>query len=202
MATKGTDTLLIIFTKNPTLGRVKTRLAKTLGDEKALSIFKKLLAKAEKTASEWNGDLWVFYADFLPGKDLWSTVALQKFLQKGDGLGDRMTHAFEKGLAAYEKVVLIGTDIPAITVQIIEEAFSQLERHDFVIGPTFDGGYFLIGMKANHFFVFRDMKWSTPFVFRQTIHKIQGQQCSVYSLDPLMDIDYESDLVGFEWLLE
>ena len=202
MATKVTDSLLIIFTKNPTLGRVKTRLAKTLGDEKALSIFKKLLAQAAKTASEWSGDVWVFYADFLPEKDLWSAVACQKFLQKGKGLGDRMAHAFEKGLAVYEKVVLMGTDIPGISTQVVDDAFSKLEQHDFVIGPTFDGGYFLVGMKEHHSYIFQDMEWSTPFVFVQTKDKILDRNQTVSSLSPLTDIDYESDLVGFEWLLE
>ncbi len=194
--------LLIIFTKNPTLGRVKTRLAKTLGDQKALSIFKKLLAQAGKTASEWNGDVWVFYADFLPENDLWSSVAQRKVLQEGKGLGERMAHAFGLGLSSYDNVVLIGTDIPAISTQVIQKAFMALERNDFVIGPTFDGGYFLIGMKTFHSYVFQDMEWSTPTVFEQTQHKINFKNHSLFTLSPLMDIDYESDLVGFEWLLE
>lgn len=194
--------LLIVFTKNPTLGRVKTRLAKTLGDEKALSIFKKLLAQAAKVASEWPGDVWVFYADFLPEKDLWSSVTDRVFLQQGEGLGDRMAAAFELGLASYKKVVLVGTDIPAISTQVITSAFEKLTQHDLVIGPTFDGGYFLIGMNANHTYIFSNMKWSTSSVYEQTICKIHDRKLTVSSLDPLTDIDYESDLVGFEWLLE
>jgi len=202
MAEEATDTLLIIFTKNPTLGRVKTRLAQTLGDEKALSVFKKLLAQAAKTASNWGGDVWVFYADFLAEKDLWSAVANQKFLQKGDGLGERMAHAFEMGLASYTKVVLIGTDIPSISTQVIDDAFSKLGQHDFVIGPTFDGGYFLIGMSEYHAYVFQEMEWSTSSVFVQTKNKIRQHNHSLASLEPLTDIDYERDLVGFEWLLK
>ncbi len=197
-----TKNLLIIFTKNPLLGRVKTRLAKTLGDQKALSIFKKLLAQAAKTASEWNGDVWVFYADFLPENDLWSSVAQRKVLQEGKGLGERMAHAFGLGLSSYDNVVLIGTDIPAISTQVIQKAFMVLDGHDFVIGPTFDGGYFLIGMKAFHSYVFQDITWSTASVFVQTKQKILDHHHSVFSLQPLIDVDSESDLAGFEWLLE
>lgn len=194
--------LLIIFTKNPTLGRVKTRLAKTLGDQKALSIFEKLLAQAAKVASTWDGDVWVFYADFLPEKDSWSPIAQRKFLQKGKGLGERMAHAFRLGLSSYDKVVLIGTDIPAISTQVVQKAFKVLDGHDFVIGPTFDGGYFLIGMKANHAYVFQNITWSTASVFVQTKQKILDHQHSIFSLQPLIDVDSESDLAGFEWLLE
>ena len=192
--------LLIIFTKNPILGRVKTRLAQTLGDEKALSIFKKLLAQAAKTANDWSGDVWVFYADFLPEKDLWSPISQQRFLQEGIGLGERMAHAFQRGLAAYDKVVLIGTDIPDISTQVINAAFEKLNEHDFVLGPTMDGGYFLVGMKSYHPYIFREMEWSTSTVLKHTLHKIHNKNHTASLLDALVDIDYESDLVGFEWL--
>ncbi len=194
--------LLIIFTKNPVLGRVKTRLAKTIGAEPALKIFKKLLAQAAKTALSWSGDVWVFYADFLPKKDLWSPVADKVFLQQGEDLGERMKYAFEQGFKGYKKVVLIGTDIPSISKEVIEEAFRKLEQKDMVLGPTYDGGYYLIGMNAPNYYVFEKMAWSTPTVLEETIDKIHEQEQD-FSLTPrLVDVDNESDLVGFEWLLQ
>lgn len=194
--------LLIIFTKNPTIGKVKTRLAKTMGEEKALSIFKNLLAQATQTAKEWNGDVWVFYADFIPKKDSWTSVARKMFLQEGAGLGDRMNHAFQLGLASYKKVILMGTDIPAISPTIIEQSFLALENSDLVFGPTYDGGYYLVGMKQLHAYIFQNIQWSTPTVLEQSLLKVRAKDHQYFLVDQLRDIDYEEDLKDFDWLLK
>ncbi len=194
--------LLIVFTKNPVLGKVKTRLAKTLGEEQALRIFKKLLSKSSSTAKNWAGDVWVFYSDFLAEKDIWTSVAQQKLVQNGEGLGERMAHAFKVGFSAYEKIVLIGTDIPEISPVIIDSAFEVLRQNDFVLGPTYDGGYYLIGMNDYRPYVFENMVWSTSEVCTQSQEKIKESNHSCQLVQRLKDIDFEADLIGCEWLLE
>lgn len=193
--------LLIIFTKNPILGKVKTRLAKTLGSEKALHVFQNLLKHIAKTLIEWGGDVWIFYSDFIPENDLWSPIGNQLFLQEGDGLGTRMSHAFKNGFQEYQKVVLMGTDIPEISVDIIKTAFNQLTNYDFVFGPTFDGGYYLVGMNQPHHFLFENITWSTDQVLAQTLEQINHHHYSVGVIEMLTDIDYEADLEGFDWLI-
>jgi rSAM/selenodomain-associated transferase 1 len=198
---KTSNQLLIIFTKNPLLGKVKTRLAETLGEEQTLAVFRRLLAQAAKVAKSWDGDVWIFYADFIPKDDVWASIGCRFFLQQGGDLGTRMAHAFDKGFARYDKVVLMGTDIPDISTEIVDNAFELLSAKDFVLGPTFDGGYYLVGMKAMHYFVFRQMTWSTSDVLAQTLKRIQDKPLSVALTKPLIDIDYEADLTDFPWLL-
>ena len=127
--------LVLIFTRNPELGKVKTRLAKTIGNEKALNIYKILLNKTKETTQELNCDKAVYYSVQIRENDIWNTETYQKHQQVGNDLGIRMLNAFAKGFeAGYEKIIIIGSDLFDLTPKHINDAFNKLTTNDVVIG--------------------------------------------------------------------
>ena len=84
-----------------------------------------------------------------------------------------MKEAFSEALKGHEKAIIIGSDCPQLSTPIIQEAFDALDHHDTVIGPTYDGGYYLLGMKNLYPFLFDDMRWSVDDVFNTTISRMQ-----------------------------
>ena len=134
--------LLIIFTRNPVKGKVKTRLAKTIGDDKALTIYKTLLIRTEKTIRDMDCDKAVYYSVEIKEKDIWDASVYQKYQQHGDDLGERMLNGFSDAFKnKYEKVVIIGSDLYDLHLNHINEAFEMLNNFNVVIGPAHDGGY-------------------------------------------------------------
>lgn len=187
--------LLIIFTKNPVIGNVKTRLARSIGEEKALSVYKRLLSKTKDTVMNLGVEKRVCYSDKLDQHDLWENDIFQKELQKGDDLGKRMYNAINNAsLEGYEKICLIGTDIFDLTDQVIERAFDALESYDIAIGPSTDGGYYLIGMKSPVKTVFENKKWSTNTVLKDTIAHFNKLDLTYTLLPVLNDIDEINDI--------
>jgi uncharacterized protein len=198
---------LIIFIKNPALGKVKTRLARTIGDEKALDIYLeltqitrentlKLREKAQKSAHILRGvNRHVFYSDFVNSSDEWANNRFTKHVQTGDDLGERMSNAFTDILKTHKNAIIIGSDCPTLTTEIMESAFAQLEKYDFVVGPSTDGGYYLLGFGQNnaHHFVFDNMDWSTDKVLPTTLKRIKEHGKTVFLLPELTDIDEEKD---------
>ena len=186
-------TTLIIFIKNPKLGKVKTRLAVTVGDEKALSIYKKLLDFTQKLAISLSCERMLFYSDEIEINDNWSNVFFKKNKQHGNDLGERMKNAFQKALLTSKKAVIIGSDCAELTKKILENAFDSLEKNDFVIGPAEDGGYYLIGMNYFEPSVFKNINWSTAEVLPKTLEKIAHLEKKVVLLPTLSDTDNEED---------
>lgn len=185
--------LIIIFTRNPELGKVKTRLAKTIGDESALNIYKFLLDHTKKTIRNINSDKAVYYSVKIRDNDIWDKTIYQKYQQQGEDLGKRMYNAFKDAFSkGYKKVVIVGSDLFDLQPKHIEEAFRKLEKNDVVIGPAKDGGYYLIGMKTLHFQVFTNKDWGTATVFQNTINDLQNE--SVFLLEALNDIDTYGDM--------
>jgi len=188
---------LIIFIKNPQAGKVKTRLAASLGAEKALEIYLDLLQHTRRAALELTAKRYLFYSDFVDEKDEWQAADFFKKAQVGIDLGERMKNAFSEVLPGHEKAVIIGSDLPGMTGEILAEAFSKLDHADFVIGQAEDGGYYLLGMKEFQPAVFQEISWSTPLVFEQTIHHIQ--RLGSFSLLPVLaDIDTAADWERFK----
>lgn len=193
---------IIIFVRNPVSGKVKTRLAKQLGDEVALSIYKTLLNHTHSVLTNITADRFVFYADYINDNDLWENNLYHKHLQSGNDLGERMKNAFEFLFNKnYNKVVIIGSDCVELSTAIIEEALTQLETTKIVIGPANDGGYYLLGMNAFYPTAFNNKQWSTETVFKDTINDIKLTGCSYYTLPKLSDVDTAEDLKGFPELL-
>ncbi|WP_207431852.1 TIGR04282 family arsenosugar biosynthesis glycosyltransferase [Sabulibacter ruber] len=189
---------LIIFVKNLVPGKVKTRLAATVGNDKALEVYKHLLQHTREVCQAIDAHRVVYYSGQVEETDLWDS-GFEKARQHGNDLGERMKNAFAQVLAqGYTKAVVIGTDCPGIDAQLLDTAFDALEESDVVIGPAFDGGYYLLGMKAPHSFLFEDIAWSTATVCETTLAKCRQHQLGYHLLPPLHDIDEEKDLVHLQ----
>ena len=193
---------LIIFIKNAERGKVKTRLASTLGDDMALKIYQALMSHTRQLAEKTKAERLLFYSQFIPPQDEWSTDLFHKALQVNGNLGDRIQQAFQSAFEHYEKVVIIGSDCATLTTALIEEAFARLDDSPFVIGPAQDGGYYLLGMNRFYPEVFQDIEWSTEQVLPATLEKIAQLGKTAYLLPELSDIDYEEDWVKYGWDLE
>ena len=188
---------LIIFVKNPVLGKVKTRLAKTMGDEKALSIYKQLLAHTKSIVSQLEVNRFLFYSDHIE-KDDWEDHLFHKVVQSGDDLGSRMDDAFDYTFKNdNDRVIIIGSDCIDLTSEDLEKAFTVLDEVDVVIGPTEDGGYYLIGMNVHTPELFQNINWSTNQVYQQTLDRIVQNNYSWKALRQLSDIDNESDWMHY-----
>jgi rSAM/selenodomain-associated transferase 1 len=185
--------LIIVFTRNPELGKVKTRLAKTVGNEFALNIYKFLLNHTEQTIRNIDADKAVYYSVKVRDNDMWNNSIYQKQLQQGDGLGIRMLNAFENAFQNnYKKVVIVGSDLFDLQPKHIEEAFNKLDDNNVVIGPAKDGGYYLLGMKKLYPQVFKNKVWGTETVRENTMQDLQNE--SVFLLEELNDIDTYDDM--------
>ena len=190
---------LLIFIKNPIKGKAKTRLAKTVGDEEALRIYKELLRHTRELATKINARRQVHYTYFVDYQDEWLEEVFEKHLQTGNDLGNRMGDAFERAFENSSKVVIIGSDCASLTTTIIEQAFATLDKYDFVIGPAEDGGYYLLGMRAFMPFVFEEVVWSSSKVLSKTVENIQQHNKTYHFLETLSDIDTEADWKKYGW---
>lgn len=172
---------------------MKTRLAKKLGDDKALSVYLQLLDRVRKAAIHTDADRIVAYSDFIPESDEWDPSLFLKSLQSGQDLGQRMFQALASALDSHPSAILAGGDIPQLSPEILTEGIQQLQRHDLVIGPASDGGYYLIGMKRPEPRLFKDIAWSTASVCEQTLAKARVLRLSAHILPTLQDVDEAED---------
>jgi hypothetical protein len=185
--------LLIVFSKPPELGKVKTRLATTVGSKTALLIFEKLLQKVKHTIAHINVTKHIYLTNFLINDQTWK--GYQHFLQEGSDIGQRMKNAinnsFNKG---FDQIILIGTDIPDLNADIIQQSFDILANNDVVLGPSEDGGYYLIGMSKNKTSLFNNKPYSTNELLKTTINELNQKKISYKLLPVLNDIDTFEDL--------
>lgn len=187
--------LLLIFTRNPELGKAKTRLAKTVGNEIALEIYKFLLERTRDISLKVNADKAVYYSVKIRENDIWSPNNYQKHQQFGEDLGIRMLNAFKNGFeTGYEKVMIIGSDLYDLSEKNIEKAFAALDQNDVVIGPAEDGGYYLLGMNALQENVFKNKEWGTASVRKDTLHDLTDKKVKL--LEFKNDIDVYEDIIN------
>jgi len=185
---------LLIFIRNPQLGKVKTRLARTLGDVEALRIYQLLLEKTRLTALGCKAERCLFYSDYVDEQDEWPAVSFQKKIQHPGDLGQRMESAFQLAFeSGAQKAVIIGSDCPELTGELLQQSFDLLDSVDFVLGPVPDGGYYLLGMKTLEPSVFQNIEWSTETVREKTIEKILAAGKTLTLLPLLSDVDTEED---------
>lgn len=185
--------ILVIFIKNPVLGKVKTRLAKEIGDLPALEIYRRLLLHTRQVTKQVTANRIVYYSESIEQNDEWNSVYFDKYLQADGDLGMRMAAAFKDTISQNSAVVLIGSDCPGLTCHLIEQAFTKLENYDLVIGPSIDGGYYLIGMREYYPQLFEMIAWSTPIVLDQTLRVAGHLALDIFLLLPLNDIDTLDD---------
>ena len=184
---------LIIFTRNPELGKVKTRLATSVGDESALKIYKFLLKHTSEITTHVQADKFVFYSEDIHKEDNWDNNTFNKKIQRGDDLGIRMYNAFTEVFSlGYEQAIIIGSDMYDLSSEELALAFTELNTHDFVVGPVKDGGYYLFGMKTLNSQVFKNKNWGTETVLEDTLKDLQGENVAL--LDTRNDVDYYEDI--------
>jgi rSAM/selenodomain-associated transferase 1 len=188
--------LIIIFTRNPELGKVKTRLAKDIGTENALEIYKILLNHTFEIVANINTQKWIFYSENINEDELFDEN-FEKKLQKGNDLGEKMKNAFEEGFnAGFQKIVIIGSDLIDLENSDFKLAFESLDTNDVVIGPALDGGYYLLGLKENYHQIFNDKKWGTDTVLEDTLNDFKNQKVKL--LNVKNDIDTIEDIKNIQ----
>ena len=193
MKKQNTQKALLIFTRNPELGKVKTRLATTIGDAAALKVYQKLLEHTVDITQPLKVDKFVFYSEQIQENDHWDTTIYSKELQKVADLGERMHHAFESLFKkGYRQIVIVGSDIFELTTKNIQEAFTGLDTANFVVGPALDGGYYLLGMNTLNKSLFEHKKWGTSTVLKATLKNLAYEKVAL--LATKNDIDTYDDL--------
>ena len=188
-------TALVIFVRNPISGQVKTRLAKDIGDERALEIYLQLLQHTLEITRGLSFRKFIYYADEVSDYDLWSVPGYTKRKQNGNDLGERMLNSFKELFdQGFTRIIIIGSDCLQLKTETLEEAVALLESNAAVIGPASDGGYYLLGLTKFYPDLFIDKPWSTDKVFVKTIADFNEQSISYALLEELSDIDDSTDL--------
>ncbi|MEZ4809434.1 MAG: TIGR04282 family arsenosugar biosynthesis glycosyltransferase [Allomuricauda sp.] len=191
------NSLLLIFTRNPELGKCKTRLAAKVGDPTALEIYRFLLEHTVSITRSLNVTKWTCYSENIWNHDIWDNNSYLKKLQVGADLGERMLHAFQEGFrAGFEKIIIIGSDMFNLSKEDLEMAFLALENHDHVIGPAEDGGYYLLGMKSLKKELFQNKSWGTDTVLADTLEDLKTG--TVFMLPERNDVDLYEDIKDIE----
>lgn len=201
MPLKKTKNNLIIFVKYPERGKVKTRLADEIGDEKATriySIISKYIIKKFSNSKDYNTTVFYSPRDRKSEIEDWlKQFSLELFPQNGNTLGERISNAFENIISrGARNVVIIGTDCVHITLEDIDSTFEILNENvpHVVIGPANDGGYYLLGTNIYIKELFSDIDWSTQRVLNQTIEKVNNSKLNYTLKNELSDIDYMKDI--------
>ncbi|MHB8790018.1 MAG: TIGR04282 family arsenosugar biosynthesis glycosyltransferase [Desulfobulbaceae bacterium] len=196
---------IILFSRYPRAGRVKTRLIPRLGSKGAAGLHAYLTEQALAGAREAAGlrpallSLWYTGASHQQMTD-WLGSALPLLPQQGKDLGERMASAFQAAWTqGVQRVVLIGSDCPGLTPALIVQALAELDRHDLVLGPASDGGYYLIGLRRSVApealaSLFCDVPWGDATVCRVTLARATAAKLTINTLQELHDIDRPEDL--------
>ena len=197
---------LIIFIKNPQLGKVKTRLAATMGNQKALEIYYFLMAHTKKITQNLDAEKYLYYSDFVDENDIWTNEIYHKLVQhESQDLGLKMAFAFRESLREnHQKVLIVGSDCLELTDDIINKGYEELLDNEVVIGPAYDGGYYLIGFNFQSIGerceavlkqVFLDKQWSHGNVCEEAIKVCEDLKLKLARLQTLTDVDEEKDFL-------
>lgn len=200
----GDTNTLLLLAKYPELGCVKTRLAKDIGERQALQLYK---AFFQDSMERFQSDAYQFALHLSPREAIATCLKTYPIIETivpqvngnlGEKMRSAMENAFENGAM---KVVLIGSDTPHLPPEWIQNAFDRLDRDDLVLGPTTDGGYYLIGISSPRLLpvVFESISWSTSLVLDQTVQRIQKESASYFLLPFFRDIDTVDEL---KWCYE
>jgi rSAM/selenodomain-associated transferase 1 len=192
-----TKSLVIVFVKNSKLGTVKTRLAKTIGNYGASEVYSELVQITEKATEQLQVDKRIYFSNAVVDTR-WQNDF--KAVQSGSDLGERMLNAFKQGFEdGYERIVLIGSDLPEISSLHILKGLKALETKDVVFGPAEDGGYYLVGLSKMNTTIFTNKPWSQPTLLQTTLQELQKLNSSVSTLEALNDIDTYEDLIASDF---
>ncbi len=191
--------VILLFIKGPIKGLVKSRLAVDLGQDAALELYRNFVLDSIETIRKTGCAFRIF---FYPAWTRHAVTVLlgpqyQCMAQEGRDLGERMEHAFSRVFSeGWHRAVLMGSDIPDLTADVILDAFESLQANDVVIGPAEDGGYYLIGFNDSTFAprIFNGIAWSTNTVFPATIEKLKSYPARIHFAPRWRDVDTVDDL--------
>ncbi len=198
------DRCLAVMARHPEPGKVKTRLAKAYGDTFAAELYGYFVDDLLEALAPGNFHLEIFFTPIEKEPDIRRRFGAQFFYtpQQGEGLGERMENAFHRCFARrFSATLLIGSDFPDLAMNLIEESFLALGNgHDAVLGPAFDGGYYLIGFRSASFDpgVFREMPWGENSVCEKTLNRLHACGCRIHLLPAGHDIDTGKDLANLQ----
>ena len=192
----------MVFAKAPVAGEVKTRLATDIGAETAAGLYRAFVADLLLMLSHTGYPVQIHYWPPDAGMEMttWLGADYEFIPQSGGDLGERMASAFASAFSKNaEQAILVGTDFPDLPSSIIHNAFNALSTHDAVIGPSSDGGYFLIGFTRHGFLpgAFQGIQWGAPNVFSETVKIFDQNRNAVHILPEWWDIDTYGDLIEF-----
>lgn len=187
----------MIFIKTPVPGKVKTRLAADIGDQQAVRIYRQLIAHTKDVADRVDPDIHkqVWYSGKQPPKGIWRSNDIQLLQQPEGSLGHKMASAFRDGFhGGFKKIVIIGSDCYQLRARHILQAFEQLKEFEVILGPSMDGGYYLIGMSRWLQPLFTNKSWGTDKLYTETVATLRQHKLRYSELEPLNDIDTLDDL--------
>lgn len=196
---------LMVFAKAPRPGRVKTRLAASVGDKAAVDVYRALGRTVVEKVAGGSFQTWVCFdpPDATSEMRRWLGEGLAYRPQSAGDLGDRMSEAIRYGLTIADRVCVIGTDAPDVDRGLVESAISALDGHDVVLGPAVDGGYYLIALDAPQPQLFQDIPWSSEAVLERTLAAARRSGLDVHLLRELRDVDHVEDVpTAWKSLLE
>ena len=188
--------LVLVFCKNQIIGKVKSRLALKIGQKKAFLIYSELVDKTASIVNSLSSEVHVYYSDYIEENDKFNSSKIKKFIQKGNNLGDRIINALNISFKNFSPVVVIGSDLWKLEISDIEDTFRILKNKNVVIGPSNDGGYYLIGMNYLDAKIFENKNWGQESVLNDTIRDIDDKT-NIHLLDEKTDIDTYDDLCQF-----
>jgi rSAM/selenodomain-associated transferase 1 len=190
--------LIIIFIKAPRRGEVKTRLAQDIGIEKAQKLY---LAMVEDLMQNLEGQnnfdmqIMVWPEGVESEVSDWLQWEGNIASQASGDLGKKLENAFKNGFSkGYQRIIIIGSDLPLLSNAFITDCFRQLQTHPLVLGPAMDGGYYLIGLQSLYNELFCGIQWSTSNVLKETLQRAAQAGLQYYLLPEMRDIDQYDDI--------
>ena len=184
--------------KNAVLGKVKTRIAKDIGEQRALTIYVELLKETQRVCYQSQFSCSVYYSDFIDPLDGWFFADEKNNQLQSDNLGTRIKQALDQQFDSSARVLLIGTDCPKLTPDHLEAADQLLNQFDCVVGPTEDGGFYLLGLRNWDQKLLDNITWSTDTVRNELKHNLDRLGFAHMEIEPLFDVDYYDDYLKWK----
>ncbi len=189
----------VLFLRYPEKGAVKTRLTAVLGEDRTYELYRCFLSDLALMVQEVDAEMIIAYSG-PAGASFPEFPGIRCLRQRGSDIGERMYFAFEDVFAeGFDRLVLAGSDIPDLPSAFVNEALNRLAAADIVLGPSTDGGYYLIGCNRRGLnrTIFSGIPWSTPRVFSETLKRVAQAKLTAALLPEWRDIDDLDDLQQF-----
>ena len=183
----------MVFIKDSSKYPVKTRLKTSIGKNKSIWVYNQILKKTVLVLKNIKSDIAVFHYNSIISKNPFKNFSKWNKIQIGENLGKKISNAFNWGFEkGYKKIIIIGSDLWDLNEEIINTGFIELNKNKVVIGPSIDGGYYLLGLNKKMPKIFEGIKWGTQSVLAETLKLLEHEP---YILPELNDIDTFEDLI-------